>query len=45
MVIIFQVGKNREFLVRALYNKPNILILDEFTSSLDPQLEEKSLMK
>ena len=33
--------KQRVSLARALYNKPNILILDEFTSSLDPQLEEK----
>ena len=33
--------KQRVALARALYNKPNILILDEFTSSLDPKLEKK----
>ncbi|MDC0325843.1 ABC transporter ATP-binding protein/permease [bacterium] len=30
-------------LVRALYNKPSLLIADEFTSSLDGDLEEKIL--
>ncbi len=33
--------KQRVSLARALYNKPLVLILDEFTSSLDPELEEK----
>ena len=33
--------KQRVSLARALYNKPHILILDEFTSSLDPDVEEK----
>ena len=41
MVTIYQADKNKEKLARALYNKPNILILDEFTSSLDPKLEKK----
>ena len=35
--------KQRVSLARALYNKPHVLILDEFTSSLDPELEEKLL--
>ena len=33
--------KQRVSLARALYTKPHVLILDEFTSSLDPKLEEK----
>lgn len=37
--------KQRIALARALYNKPNILILDEFTSSLDPHLEKKIMME
>ena len=37
--------KQRVALARALYNRPNILILDEFTSSLDPNLEKQIMLE
>ena len=40
MVTIYQADKQRVALARALLMS-NILILDEFTSSLDPKLEKK----
>ena len=37
--------KQRVALARALYNRPNILILDEFTSSLDHNLEKQIMLE
>ena len=37
--------KQRVALARSLYNRPNILILDEFTSSLDPNLEKQIMLE
>ena len=38
---IYQVDKRKEFVARALFRNPEILVLDEITSSLDEKMKKK----